>query len=37
MISVALHDSDIPRYQAAEMLSDLLGGYYAAKGGVPET
>lgn len=37
MISVALHDPDIPRYQAAEMLSDLLGGYYAAKGGVPET
>jgi hypothetical protein len=37
MISVALHDPDMPRYQAAEMLSDLMGGYYAAKGVVPET
>ncbi|MDO9523476.1 MAG: hypothetical protein Q7J08_07180 [Methanocorpusculum sp.] len=37
MISVALRDPDMPRYQAAEMLSDLMGGYYAAKGVVPET
>lgn len=37
MISVALRDPDVPRYQAAEMLSDLMGGYYAAKGCVPET
>ena len=37
MISVALRDPDMLRYQAAEMLSDLMGGYYAAKGVVPET
>lgn len=36
MISVALRDPEMPDYQAAEMLSDLMGGYYAAKRGVPE-
>jgi hypothetical protein len=37
MISVALRDSEMPAYQAAEMLSDLMGGYYAEKRSVPET
>ena len=37
MISVALHDVSLPRYQASEMLSDLAGGYYTATGGVPGT
>jgi len=37
MISVALRDPGMPEYQAAEILSDLVGGYYAVKGVVPET
>ncbi len=37
MISVALRDPKMPVYQAAEMLSDLMGRYYAEKRRVPET
>lgn len=36
MISVALRDPEMPAYQAAEMLSDLFGGYYAAKRDAPK-
>ena len=36
MISVALRDPDMPAYQAAEMLSDLFSGYYAAKRDAPK-
>lgn len=35
MISVALHDESLPKYQVREILSDLFGGMYASTGRVP--
>ncbi|HJJ42886.1 MAG TPA: hypothetical protein O0X66_00695 [Methanocorpusculum sp.] len=35
MISVALHDASMPKYQVAEVWSDLLGGFFATEGRVP--